>query len=433
MILLTFTVIVMTLKTLIIGSGGREHALAWAFKQNPKCQELFCIPGNAGIARIASCKTINIFDNDAILDFCKEKEVNFVMIGPEGPLENGLVDRLIENNILALGPKKKAAMLESSKSFTKMICRRRNIPTARYKVAHSEREALENLNEFTEPYVIKDDGLAAGKGVLIAKNKQEATKVVRDIFHRSKTGSKSIIIEEFLKGEEASIFILTDGVNMIWLGSAQDYKKAFDNDLGPNTGGMGAYSPALNLSPVIEKKVLDGIINPTLDEMRYNGTPYSGILYAGLMIVDNEPYLIEYNVRLGDPECQVLAVRLGAQLLDVLLSCAKQELLGTEINYAEDTGITVVVATKGYPGDYKIGSKIFGLDSIDENENIQVFHSGTGLDGKQLIAEGGRVLSVTTRDNSLSNARNKIYNALEKIIFEDGFYRTDIGYKLPND
>ena len=226
---------------------------------------------------------------------------------------------------------------------------------------------------------------------------------------------------------------MTDGVNLIWLGSAQDYKKAFDNDLGPNTGGMGAYSPALNLSPAIEKKVLDGIINPTLDEMRNNGTPYSGILYAGLMIMDNEPYLIEYNVRLGDPECQVLAIRLGAQLLDVLLSCAKQELLGTEINYAEDTGITVVVAIKGYPGDYKIGSKIFGLDSIDENENIQVFHSGTGLDGKQLIAEGGRVLSVTTRDNSLSNARNKIYNALEKIIFEDGFYRTDIGYKLPND
>ena len=433
MILLTFTVIVMTLKTLIIGSGGREHALAWAFKQNPKCQELFCIPGNVGIARIAICKTIDIFDNDAILEFCKENEVNFVMIGPEGPLENGLVDRLIENDILAVGPKKKAAMLESSKSFTKMICSRRNIPTAKYKVAHSEREALENLNDFTEPYVIKDDGLASGKGVLIAKNKQEATEAVRKIFQLSKPGPKSIIIEEFLKGEEASIFILTDGDNTVWLGSAQDYKKAFDNDLGPNTGGMGAYSPALNLSPVIEKKVLDGIINPTLDEMRYNGTPYSGILYAGLMIVDNEPYLIEYNVRLGDPECQVLAVRLGAQLLDVLLSCAKQELLGTEINYAEDTGMTVVVATKGYPGDYKIGSKIFGVDSIDENENIQVFHSGTGLDGKQLIAEGGRVLSVTTRDNSLSNARNKIYNALEKIIFEDGFYRTDIGYKLPND
>ena len=417
------------MKILIIGSGGREHALAWAFKQNPKCRELYCIPGNAGIAKIATCKNIDILDNNAILEFCKANKVSFVMIGPEGPLEQGLVDLLIENEILVVGPKKKAAMLESSKSFTKMICGQRNIPTAKYRVAHSESEALDYLSEFRHPYVIKEDGLAAGKGVLIAKNKREANEAVRNIFQRSKSDTKSVIIEEFLKGEEVSVFILTDGVNAIWLGSAQDYKKAFDNDLGPNTGGMGAYSPALNLSPTIEKKILDRIIYPTLDEMKSNGTPFCGILYAGLMIIKNEPHLIEYNVRLGDPECQVLAVRLGAQLLDVLLSCAKQELLSTKISYTEDTGITVVVASKGYPGEYQAGSKIFGLESIDRNENIQVFHSGTISDGKQLLSHGGRVLSVTARDDSLKRARNKVYNALKKIIFEDSFYRSDIGYK----
>ena len=266
------------MKILLIGSGGREHALAWAFKQNPKCNELYCIPGNAGIASIAKCKQIDILDNNKILNFCKDQGIDFVMIGPENPLANGLVDVLEKNGILSFGPTKNAAILESSKTFTKMICSKRNIPTAKYKLASSEDEALFFLNEFTKPYVIKDDGLAAGKGVFIAETAQEATVALKKIFQSSKPGSKSVVIEEFLHGEEASLFILTDGDSMLPLGSAQDHKRAFDNDRGPNTGGMGAFSPASNISPKIEKRILDRIVKPTLDEMKKNGTPFCGIL-----------------------------------------------------------------------------------------------------------------------------------------------------------
>ena len=416
------------MKILLIGSGGREHALAWAFKQNPKCQELYCIPGNAGIAAIAKCLEIDILDNNEILRFCRNKGIDFVMIGPEGPLDNGLVDVLENNEILSFGPKKNAAMLETSKTFTKILCSKRDIPTARYKVATTENEALSCLNEFHEPYVIKDDGLAAGKGVLIAKNAKEAREALKKIF-RVKPDTTSVVIEEFLDGEEASLFILTDGYDLLILGSAQDHKRAFDNDCGPNTGGMGAYSPASNITPRIEKKIIDRIITPTLDEMREKGTPFRGILYAGLMIKNDEPYLIEYNARLGDPECQVLAIRLGAQLLDVLFNCAQKALLGTKINYADDFGITVVLASKGYPGEYQKGEEITGLENISENDEIQVFHSGTALDGIKLVSNGGRVLSITTRSEDLESARKKVYDALSIIKWKGGFYRKDIGCK----
>jgi len=416
------------LKILLIGSGGREHALAWAFKQNPKCQELYCIPGNAGIAAIAKCLEIDILDNNEILRFCINKEIDFVMIGPEGPLDNGLVDVLENNEILSCGPTKNAAMLETSKTFTKMICSKKDIPTARYKVASTENEALSYLNEFHEPYVIKDDGLAAGKGVFIAKNEKEAREALKTIF-RIKPDTTSVVIEEFLDGEEASLFILTDGYDLLILGSAQDHKRAFDNDCGPNTGGMGAYSPASNITPRIEKKIIDRIITPTLDEMREKGTPFRGILYAGLMIKNDEPYLIEYNARLGDPECQVLAIRLGAQLLDVLFNCAQKALKKTKINYADDFGIAVVLASNGYPGKYQKGEEIIGLENISENDEIQVFHSGTALDGIKLVSNGGRVLSITTRSEDLESARKKVYDALTTIQWKGGFYRKDIGCK----
>ena len=415
------------MKILLIGSGGREHSLAWAFKQNPKCEELYCIPGNAGMAKIANCENIDILDNEQILRFCRNHNIDFVMIGPEGPLENGLVDILKRNNILSFGPTKNAARLESSKTFTKMICSKRGIPTAKYEFANSEREALNCLDNFSEPFVIKDDGLAAGKGVFIVRNKQEAKTALRKIFHHEKAGSKSVVIEEYLQGEEASLFILTDGKNMLPLGSAQDHKRAYDNDCGPNTGGMGAYSPASNLSRKIEKKILDMIVDPTLDEMRNNGTPFCGILYVGLMIKDNEPYLVEYNARLGDPECQALVIRLGAQLLDALLNCAQNMLQMTKINYADDVGITVVMAAKGYPESFRKGTEINGLDSLDENEEIQVFHSGTTFDGRKIVSNGGRVLSVTARSKDLKNAREKVYKALNRIEWKDGFYRSDIG------
>ncbi len=416
------------MKILLIGSGGREHALAWAFKQNPKCQELYCIPGNAGIAAVAKCLEIDILDNNEILRFCRNKGIDFVMIGPEGPLDNGLVDLLESNEILSLGPTKNAAMLETSKAFTKMICSKKDIPTARYKVASTENEALSYLNEFHEPYVIKDDGLAAGKGVFIAKNEKEAREALKKIF-RIKPDTTSVVIEEFLDGEEASLFILTDGYDLLILGSAQDHKRAFDNDCGPNTGGMGAYSPASNITPRIEKKIIDRIITPTLDEMREKGTPFCGILYAGLMIKNDEPYLIEYNARLGDPECQVLAIRLGAQLLDVLFNCAQKALLETKINYADDFGIAVVLASKGYPGKYQKGEEIIGLGNISENDEIQVFHSGTALDGVKIVSNGGRVLSITTRSEDLESARKKVYDALTIIQCKGGFYRKDIGCK----
>ena len=416
------------MKILLIGSGGREHALAWAFKQNPKCQELYCIPGNAGIAAIAKCLEIDILNNNEILRFCRNKGIDFVMIGPEGPLDNGLVDVLENNEILSFGPTKNAAMLETSKTFTKMLCSKKDIPTARYKVASTENEALSYLNEFHEPYVIKDDGLAAGKGVFIARNEKEAREALKKIF-RTKPDTTSVVIEEFLDGEEASLFILTDGYDLLILGSAQDHKRAFDNDCGPNTGGMGAYSPASNITPRIEKKIIDRIITPTLNEMREKGTPFRGILYAGLMIKNDEPYLIEYNARFGDPECQVLAIRLGAQLLDVLFNCAQKALLETKINYADDFGLTVVLASKGYPGEYQKGEEITGLENISENEEIQVFHSGTALDGIKLVSNGGRVLSITTRSEDLESARKKVYDALTIIKWKGGFYRKDIGCK----
>ena len=417
------------MKILIIGSGGREHSLVWAFLQNPKCKEIHCIPGNAGIEKIAICKDLNILNNEEIVSYCKSNKIDFVVVGPEAPLANGLIDILIKNKILCFGPTKEAALLESSKSFTKYICDKRNIPTANYVLANSKKEALGFIEKFKPPFVIKLDGLAAGKGVFISKNKSEAIKSINDIYG-IRNNHNTILIEEFLKGIEASLFIISNGNKFKSLGSAQDYKKIYKKDLGPNTGGMGAFSPSLNISPEMEKDILKRIVSPTLKEMDKRGTPFSGILYVGLMITNEGPKLIEYNVRLGDPECQVIAIRLGAQLLDAFICCATNEFKKIKINYANDFGVTVVMASGGYPNKYETGFKIKGIKDLCDKKDVEIFHSGTQNSKNSIVTSGGRVLSVTARSTKLKKARKKAYEIVRKINWKKEYHRSDIAKKL---
>ena len=417
------------MKILIIGSGGREHSLVWAFLQNPKCKEIHCIPGNAGIEKIAICKDLNILNNREIVSYCKSNKIDFVVVGPEAPLANGLIDILIKNKILCFGPTKEAALLESSKSFTKYICDKRNIPTANYVLANSKKEALGFIDKFKPPFVIKLDGLAAGKGVFISKNKSEAIKSINDIYG-IRNNHNTILIEEFLKGIEASLFIISNGNKFKSLGSAQDYKKIYKKDLGPNTGGMGAFSPSLNISPEMEKDILKSIVSPTLKEMDKRGTPFSGILYVGLMITNEGPKLIEYNVRLGDPECQVIAIRLGAQLLDAFIYCATNEFKKIKINYANDFGVTVVMASGGYPNKYETGFKIKGIKDLCDKKDVEIFHSGTQNSKNSIVTSGGRVLSVTARSTKLKKARKKAYEIVKKINWKKEYHRSDIAKKL---
>ena len=417
------------MKILIIGSGGREHSLVWAFLQNPKCKEIHCIPGNAGIEKIAICKDLNILNNEEIVSYCKSNKIDFVVVGPEAPLANGLIDILIKNKILCFGPTKEAALLESSKSFTKYICDKRNIPTANYVLANSKKEALGFIEKFKPPFVIKLDGLAAGKGVFISKNKSEAIKSINDIYG-IRNNHNTILIEEFLKGIEASLFIISNGNKFKSLGSAQDYKKIYKKDLGPNTGGMGAFSPSLNISPEMEKDILKRIVSPTLKEMDKRGTPFSGILYVGLMITNEGPKLIEYNVRLGDPECQVIAIRLGAQLLDAFIYCATNEFKKIKINYANDFGVTVVMASGGYPNKYETGFKIKGIKDLCDKKDVEIFHSGTQNSKNSIVTSGGRVLSVTARSTKLKKARKKAYEIVRKINWKKEYHRPDIAKKL---
>ena len=417
------------MKILIIGGGGREHSLVWAFSQNPRCKEIHCIPGNAGIEELAICKDLNILNNKEILSYCKSNKVDFVVVGPEAPLANGLIDILTNNKILCFGPTKEAALLESSKSFTKSICDIRNIPTANYVLANSRKEALGFIEKFKPPFVIKLDGLAAGKGVFISKNKSEAVKTINDIYG-NKLKKIIILIEEFLEGNEASLFVISNGQKYKLLGSAQDYKKIYEKDLGPNTGGMGAFSPAFNISPKMEKDILKKIVGPTLKEMDKRGTPFCGILYIGLMITNKGPKLIEYNVRLGDPECQAIAIRLGAQLLDAFIYCAMNEFNKIKINYANDFGVTVVMASGGYPNKYKNGFKIKGIKELCNKKDVEIFHSGTKYSNDRIVTSGGRVLSVTARSNTLKKARKKAYKIVSKLKWKNEYHRSDIAKKL---
>ena len=415
---------------LILGSGGREHALAWAVMQNPKCDRLIVAPGNAGIAEIAECASFDINDRGQVVTFAEENAIDFVIVGPEAPLTSGVADRLRESAILTFGPSAAAAMLEGSKAFTKEICDAANAPTAAYAHFTQADPAKEYIRQQGAPIVVKADGLAAGKGVIVAMDEETALAAIDDMFGGAfGDAGAEVVIEEFMEGEEASFFVLCDGQNILPIGTAQDHKRAYDGDKGPNTGGMGAYSPAPVLSDAVVKIALEQIIQPTVDEMARRGTPYQGVLYAGFMIKDTQPQLVEYNIRFGDPECQVLMMRLGAQVLDLMLACARGQLDQATVNWGDDHAITIVMAANGYPGAYEKGSVINGLDGIPEDSWSKVFHAGTALIDGKTCATGGRVLNITARGESLSQARERAYKMVQTIDWPGGFNRTDIGWR----
>ncbi|GAA6208284.1 phosphoribosylamine--glycine ligase [Cognatishimia sp. WU-CL00825] len=415
---------------LILGSGGREHALAWAVKQNPKCDRLIVAPGNAGIAQIADCATLDIENGGAVANFVEENAIDFVIIGPEAPLAKGVADRLRDAGILVFGPSEAAAELEASKNFTKEICVAANAPTAGYGHFTDAEAAKAYIRKEGAPIVVKADGLAAGKGVIVAMQEAEALAAVDDMFSGSFGGAGAeVVIEEFMDGEEASLFVLVDGEDILSIGTAQDHKRVGEGDTGPNTGGMGAYSPAPVLSAEIEQKALDEIVKPTMAEMANRGTPYQGVLYVGLMIKDGQPRLVEYNVRFGDPECQVLMMRLGAQAFDLMHAAAEGRLSDAQVNWAQDHAITIVMAANGYPGAYEKGSEIKALASLPEDSKNYVFHAGTKEDAGNILAVGGRVLNVTARGDTLQEARDRAYAMVESIDWPGGFYRRDIGWR----
>ena len=415
---------------LILGAGGREHALAWAVKQNPKCDRLIVAPGNAGIAQLAECADLDPLDAAAVVSFAAENAIDFIIIGPEAPLAAGVADVTRAAGILTFGPSAAAARLESSKAFTKEICTACNAPTAAYARFTDPTAAHAYIIAQGAPIVIKADGLAAGKGVVVALTLPEAHAAIDDMLGGSlgQAGAE-VVIEDFMTGEEASFFILTDGTTALPIGTAQDHKRAYDGDKGPNTGGMGAYSPAPILSDSVAAKAMAEIILPTIREMARRGTSYQGVLYAGLMIENGQPRLVEYNARFGDPEAQVLMMRLGAQALDLMLACAEGRLENARVNWADDHAMTVVMAAKGYPGAYAKGSQIHGLRRLPEDSRHMCFHAGTLERDGHIIANGGRVLNITARGDTLSDARNRAYAMIDHLNWPEGFCRSDIGWR----
>ena len=415
---------------LILGGGGREHALAWAVKQNPKCDRLIVAPGNAGIAMLAECADLDIMDGAAVVGFAEENAVDFVIVGPEAPLAAGVADSLRAAGILTFGPSAAAARLEASKAFTKAICDASGAPTAAYARFTDRASAEAHARAQGAPIVVKADGLAAGKGVIVAMTLDEALAGIAEIFGGAfgEAGAE-VVIEEFMEGEEASLFVLCDGTDVLEIGTAQDHKRVGDGDSGPNTGGMGAYSPAPVLSAAVLAQAMDEIVKPTVAEMARRGTPFQGVLYAGLMIRDGRARLVEYNVRFGDPECQVLMLRLGAQAFDLIHACAEGRLAEARVNWASDHALTVVMAAKGYPGAYARGSQIRGLAELPEDSSHMVFHAGTAEREGSIIAAGGRVLNVTARGATLAEARDRAYEMVDAIDWPGGFCRRDIGWR----
>ena len=415
---------------LILGGGGREHALAWAVKQNPKTDRLIVAPGNAGIEALAEVSDIDILDGAAVVVFCEENAVDFVIIGPEAPLAAGVADATRAAGIATFGPSAAAARLEASKAFTKEICDACGAPTAGYARFTDAGSARAYVRAKGAPLVIKADGLAAGKGVIMGMTLAEALAGIDEIFGGAfGDAGTQVVIEEFMEGEEASFFILTDGVNALPIGTAQDHKRVGDGDTGPNTGGMGAYSPAPVLTQALQDQAMAQIVLPTIAAMAARGTPYQGVLYAGLMIKDGQARLVEYNCRFGDPETQVLMMRLGAQALDLMLACAEGRLAEAQVTWADDHALTVVMAAKGYPGEYVKGSEIRGLNAIPRTSDHVVFHAGTRAQDGIVTAVGGRVLTVTARGDTLAQARARAYAVVGAVDWPDGFCRSDIGWR----
>lgn len=415
---------------LILGGGGREHALAWAVAQNPKCDRLIVAPGNAGIAQVAECAALDIEDGDAVAGFAVENAVDFVIIGPEAPLAAGVANNLRQAGVLVFGPSAAAAQLEASKSFTKEICDAAGAPTAAWARFSDPKTAKDYVAANGAPIVIKADGLAAGKGVVVAMTEPEANDAIDMMLGGGfGTAGAEVVIEEFMTGEEASFFVLCDGEDALAIGTAQDHKRVGEGDTGPNTGGMGAYSPAPVMTDAVQGQVMAQIIRPSLRQMAQRGTPFQGVLFAGLMIENGQARLVEYNVRFGDPECQALMMRLGAQILDLLLAAAEGRLNEVAVNWADDHALTIVMAAKGYPGSYEKGSVIHGLDAVASDSAHHVFHAGTALRDGQVVAVGGRVLAVTARGDSLTEAHGRAYRMLGQIDWPEGFSRSDIGWR----
>jgi phosphoribosylamine--glycine ligase len=415
---------------LLLGSGGREHALAWKMAASPLADRLFCAPGNAGIAQEAECVGLDLADHAALIAFCRAEKIDLVVVGPETPLCAGIVDDLEAAGIKAFGPSRAAARLEGSKGFTKDLCRTNGIPTAAYERFTAAEPAKAYVREQGAPIVIKADGLAAGKGVVVAQTIAEAEAALDTMFGGGlgEAGAE-VVVEEFLQGEEASFFALCDGDTALELSTAQDHKRAFDGDQGPNTGGMGAYSPAPIVDAAMSARVMAEIIMPTLRAMKAMGAPYKGVLYAGLMVTAQGPKLIEYNVRFGDPECQVLMLRLMSDLVPALLASHDGQLKSFDLRWYPQAALTVVMAAKGYPGSYARGSVIEGLDEAAALEGVEIFHAGTKADGGKILANGGRVLNVCALGDTVRHAQARAYEAIAHIRWLEGFCRRDIGWR----
>lgn len=418
------------MKVLLIGSGGREHALAWKISASPLLDKLYCAPGNPGIADHAELVSLNVEDHDAVVAFAKEKAIDLVVVGPEAPLVDGLSDSLRKNGIRVFGPSQGAAQLEGSKGFTKDLCARFNIPTGAYGRFNNAPKAKAYIRQQGAPIVVKADGLAAGKGVVVAMELEDALEAVDACFEGAfgQAGAE-VVVEAYLDGEEASFFCLCDGKTAIPFGTAQDHKRVGDGDTGPNTGGMGAYSPAPVMPAEMVERTMKELIEPTMRGMAELGHPFSGILFAGLMITKDGPQLIEYNTRFGDPECQVLMMRLQSDLLELLAASADGKLDEVSPTFSDETALTVVMAAKGYPEAPQKGSTIKGLDEAAKTEDVKIFHAGTALKDGNLVANGGRVLNVTATGGSVSEAQTKVYEAIEKIDWPNGFCRRDIGWR----
>src|ERR1700754_2774715 len=418
------------MQILLLGSGGREHALAWKIAASPLVTKLWCAPGNAGIAREAECIGLDVTNHSAVIDFCKANAVDLVVVGPETPLVAGIVDDLERAGIKAFGPSKLAAQLEGSKGFTKDLCTEFSIPTGAYRRFGNAADALAYVRAQGAPIVVKADGLAAGKGVVVAKTLREAEDAIAMMFEGAfGAAGAEVVIEEFLSGREVSFFALCDAETAIPLASAQDHKRVFDHDEGPNTGGMGAYSPTPFVTPQIHDAIMARIILPTVAGMKSRGTPFKGVLYAGVMLTAQGPKLFEYNVRFGDPECQVLMLRMMSDIVPAMLASIDGQLRNFDLRWYPDAALTVVMAAKGYPGDYKKGTAISGLDDAATVEGVEIFHAGTRSSDGAIFANGGRVLNVTASGKTVSEAQRRAYEAIDRIKWPEGFCRRDIGWQ----
>ena len=414
----------------IIGSGGREHALCKKISESKKISKIFCLPGNAGTSMLATNLEVNILDFKKVLNLIKQFKIDLIIVGPEEPLVKGIVDFLKNHKINVFGPNKYAAKLEGSKAFMKMICRKNNIPTANFKICKNKSDVDKFLRNCNLPIVVKADGLAAGKGVSICNNKKQVINISSEIFKGKFKSSKKVVLEEFLNGEEASYFIVVDNNNFKFFGSAQDHKRVFENDKGPNTGGMGAYAPAPIINKLLEKKIIRKIIQPTLRYLKNKKKFYNGFLYVGLMIKKNEPYLIEYNIRMGDPECQVILPRLKTDFVEILKATTENRLKKIKIEWKKEKSMTVVLCAKGYPGKYKKNIKIGRLNKLNISNKDYIYHAGTKIVNGQILSDGGRVLNITSLGNNYKKIRNKIILILKRLNWKHGFYRKDIGWRI---